>query len=582
MLVRPQAIWRRARLGAPAVLAACAALASVPALAAGADRFASPGSTVTSGACPASAPCALAAAVSGASAGDSVDVEPGTYTLTQALTPKVAIDLHGVAGQPAPVIQAPASLGGSFAVGLSGGSIERVDISTAADHQAALELAGATGDDLVLTDTGAPHDSVDGAVELSTPKAPAPASVLRDTVVWSEGAKMPAVNFAPSLDGLANPNPTATSATANQAASDADLVNVTAIATGAGAAAVVANSNSGPVSLVDVIASGASQDLLGATGTSSSLSVAYSDFRPASSTAYTDAGGNVTSAPVFVNPAGGDFHEVATSPTVDAGVTTPLSGSSDPDGNLRTLGSAPDIGAYEFVPGSTPLGPGGTLGEPFGGADGGAGAAGLLPGSNLPLPVPYHSVDVAPIQGRVLVRVPGSKVFTVLGAGQQLPVGSTIDASAGTVALTSARDTKGTPQTGHFWGGQFRVRQTGGAGNLVTQLSLTGELSGCTSARAAAPALLQNIGQLQNVGIAASAKHAPQTRLLWGSDNHGHFSTRGNNALATVRGTVWMMKDTCAGTVTQVMKGKVSVRDLRTGRSFLVTAGHQRLVRAGR
>ena len=56
---------------------------------------------------------------------------------------------------------------------------------------------------------------------------------------------------------------------------------------------------------------------------------------------------NQSAAPLLVNLAGGDFHELPGSPTVDGGVDDPANGSTDPDGNPRRLGPAPDIGAFE-------------------------------------------------------------------------------------------------------------------------------------------------------------------------------------------------------------------------------------------
>jgi hypothetical protein len=56
---------------------------------------------------------------------------------------------------------------------------------------------------------------------------------------------------------------------------------------------------------------------------------------------------NQTAAPLLVNPAAGDLHQQAGSPTVDAGVDDPANGTTDPDGNPRTLGFATDIGAFE-------------------------------------------------------------------------------------------------------------------------------------------------------------------------------------------------------------------------------------------
>ena len=63
---------------------------------------------------------------------------------------------------------------------------------------------------------------------------------------------------------------------------------------------------------------------------------------------------------------------------------------------------------------------------------------------------------------------------------------------------------------------------------------------------------------------------------LWGS-GHGSFRTQGQYSSATVRGTKWFVQDSCAGTLTKVAQGVVSVRDdvkhktitLRTGRQYL-------------
>jgi hypothetical protein len=47
--------------------------------------------------------------------------------------------------------------------------------------------------------------------------------------------------------------------------------------------------------------------------------------------------------------AAGDFHQLAASPTIDAGIAHDLIGGSDFDGQPGIQGSAPDIGADEFV-----------------------------------------------------------------------------------------------------------------------------------------------------------------------------------------------------------------------------------------
>ena len=69
---------------------------------------------------------------------------------------------------------------------------------------------------------------------------------------------------------------------------------------------------------------------------------------------WTDSGGNIDLAPLFVDHAAGDYHPQADSPTIDAGTSDvpdpPGLPSTDFDGNDRVIGSAPDIGADEFVP----------------------------------------------------------------------------------------------------------------------------------------------------------------------------------------------------------------------------------------
>jgi hypothetical protein len=63
-----------------------------------------------------------------------------------------------------------------------------------------------------------------------------------------------------------------------------------------------------------------------------------------------DLGGNQEAEPLFAAPASLDFHQLAGSATIDAGVAIPSLGTADPDGHARTLGAAPDIGADEFPP----------------------------------------------------------------------------------------------------------------------------------------------------------------------------------------------------------------------------------------
>ncbi len=82
-----------------------------------------------------------------------------------------------------------------------------------------------------------------------------------------------------------------------------------------------------------------------------------------------DLGGNQTDNPQFRDPAAGDYRLSPGSPAIDAGTGDALNGPLDLNGLQRTLGAAPDIGAYEFDPGPAandppPAGvPGGTVPE---------------------------------------------------------------------------------------------------------------------------------------------------------------------------------------------------------------------------
>jgi hypothetical protein len=79
---------------------------------------------------------------------------------------------------------------------------------------------------------------------------------------------------------------------------------------------------------------------------------------------FNDLGGNQMAAPLFANFAGSDFHQLAGSPTIDAGFADPQLGPTDIDGNARTLQSAPDIGADEYLPPAPPGGGGDGGGNP--------------------------------------------------------------------------------------------------------------------------------------------------------------------------------------------------------------------------
>jgi hypothetical protein len=176
-----------------------------------------------------------------------------------------------------------------------------------------------------------------------------------------------------------------------------------------------------------------------------------------------------------------------------------------------------------------------------------------------------HSEVVAPVSGRVLVKVPGALGPVALRAGEQVPNGSEIDVKKGQIDMTVASGTTAPPSTATFYAGRFVVRQSRGT-HPTTDLRLSEPLGCAAHGKRAA---------------AGRRRSRRRTRRLWGRGG-GRFSTRGRYSAATVRGTWWLVSDSCASTRTQVRQGTVSVRDLSRRRTVTVRAGHSYTARRRR
>jgi hypothetical protein len=164
-------------------------------------------------------------------------------------------------------------------------------------------------------------------------------------------------------------------------------------------------------------------------------------------------------------------------------------------------------------------------------------------------PVRNQSVAAEP-EGKVLIKRNGK--FVPL-KDEVVKNGSEIDAKNGEVKITTS-----TGEVAVFYDGRFKVSQRGG----LTTLTLSEPLD-CKPAP----------------GKASAAAKKPKTRKLWG-DGKGRFKTKGQYSAATVRGTKWLVQDTCTSTLTRVAQGVVSVRDevknktivLRKGKSYTARA----------
>ena len=170
----------------------------------------------------------------------------------------------------------------------------------------------------------------------------------------------------------------------------------------------------------------------------------------------------------------------------------------------------------------------------------------------LPRPVAGTSVDVKTFRGTVLVN------GKPLVAGEQIKVGATVNATKGTITMTSVSP-GGTLQTANFASGLFKVQQNGS--KAVTQLTLGGGNFAVCKRKTAG---------------AATTNKTTIVRALWGNGK-GQFTTKGRYAAATVRGTIWLTEDRCDGTLIVVKRGTVSVLDEVHHRTVTVTAGHSYL-----
>jgi hypothetical protein len=200
--------------------------------------------------------------------------------------------------------------------------------------------------------------------------------------------------------------------------------------------------------------------------------------------------------------------------------------------------------------------------------------------ADLPPPEIGEDVNVQAASGEVLVAVPSSAAraagsrasqkglkFVPLAQARQVPVGSFLDTTHGSVKMVNATGSGKRTQSGKFSAGLFQVLQSRARrAKGLTDLRLKGSSFKRCGARG---------------GRARAALSRRAIRRLRGSAS-GRYRTSGRNSSATVRGTVWTVTDRCDGTLTKVTRGKVVVRDFRRKRNITLTAGKSYLARARR
>jgi hypothetical protein len=179
-------------------------------------------------------------------------------------------------------------------------------------------------------------------------------------------------------------------------------------------------------------------------------------------------------------------------------------------------------------------------------------------------PQPGVIVGAKPVSGKVLVKVPGESRFVELDGQTEIPVGSRVDTTRGTINLTAGLG-GGRTNSSRFNAGRFTILQ-GKARNSFMTLRLEGG-----NFRACGRSSLSTLG--------TEARRKRPVRKLWGNGK-GRFTTKGRYSSATVRGTRWLVQDRCDGTLTRVLSGVVRVQDFRARRTVNVRAGRSYFAKA--
>jgi hypothetical protein len=150
----------------------------------------------------------------------------------------------------------------------------------------------------------------------------------------------------------------------------------------------------------------------------------------------------------------------------------------------------------------------------------------------------------------------------LLVGARQVPVGTIVDTTGGVVALEAASAARGHLQTDTLSRGRFKVLQPR-SGRGPVDLRLIDATSAKTCKRSSGRRSARQLGVLQ-------------------SKAKGGFRTTGHYASATALSSAatWSITDRCDGTLIRVTRGRVTVRDLRSGKRHVVQAGHSYRARA--
>jgi hypothetical protein len=216
-------------------------------------------------------------------------------------------------------------------------------------------------------------------------------------------------------------------------------------------------------------------------------------------------------------------------------------------------------------------------------ADGIGDACDALPPGNVPA-VAGKNVVASAVRGEVFVKLPGAvrsvamrtlfqdPGFLPIKGVASLPVGSTVDARKGSLAIQAAANSRPAgdrrlrAHRARLAAGIFRIRQVRDRRKPGRPIPTDAVLV---------------TGDRAQRACAGSTRRRPLQRIVRSLtlSGKGFFRTVGGASVATARDATFITADRCDGTLTQVGRGKVRVRDRRRNRNVTVRAGRGFLVK---
>jgi hypothetical protein len=300
--------------------------------------WASPAGSGTS--CTKAAPCSIEQGFSNLGPGATLVLEPGHYgTETAPVTVALSAPAASVEGEPRHAAPTIVSDVPTAAADLSAGSVSNLKL---------LDLS--SGDGVVVGGEGAMDhvtvfaDTMKGAAACVSIGALVTNSLCVNTGLGAEGLGVLTVESLPV---------TAEAVTAVDTRSGGSGIVVGNVTSDSTAAISLTNDLA-----VGSTAGGAVAGLASTSTTAAKVTVQLSHCDAKnlvphnsddSSAVFDPNRTDITAAPKFRNAAADNFAERAGSPTINRGAHDVLDGETDVSGGPRVLGSAPDIGAYEFA-----------------------------------------------------------------------------------------------------------------------------------------------------------------------------------------------------------------------------------------